>query len=154
MIAFGMMGFLRHRRSIKSISATRYEIAEGAIVSNRALPHPLDESRLAIPWQVAPQQSLPLLHQLPELSTIHTVGSIDLTNRKTFRLDFYMRQRIIVRLDFYVRQWALGACPCLFGLLLSVQNEQRVFDPLVQLGPNRANWPRHSGRPFLFRLFC
>ena len=101
MIASGRMGFLRHRRSIKS---TR-EIVEGEIVSNHALPHRLDESQLAIPRQVAPQQSLPPLHQLSELCNIESVVSNEPAKTKTFRLDFYVRQRIIVRLDFYVRQW-------------------------------------------------
>ena len=107
MIAFGRMGFLRHRRSIKLIRITPCQILEGEIVSKPALPHRLDESRLAIPWQVAPQQSLPPLHQLCEFCNTHPVGSIDPTNSKTFRLDFYVRQRIIVRLDFYVRQWGV-----------------------------------------------
>lgn len=109
MIAFGRMGFLRHRRSIKSTRITPCEILEGEIVSKPALPHRLDESRLAIPWQVAPQQSLPPLHQLTELCNIHSVGSNDPTHDKTFRLDFFVRQRIIVRLDFFVRQWVVLA---------------------------------------------
>jgi hypothetical protein len=105
MIACARMGFLRHRRSIKSTRVPRCEIVEGEIVSKHALPHRLDESRLAIPWRVAPQQSPPLLHQLSELCIIEADRSNALPNRETFRLDFYMRQRIIVRLDFYVRQW-------------------------------------------------
>jgi hypothetical protein len=107
MIECGRMGFLRHRRSIKS---TR-EIVKGAIVSKHALPHRLDESQLAIPWQVAPQQSLPPLHQLSELCNIVLVGSNEPAKTKTLRLDFYMRQRIVVRLDFYVRQWACVEAP-------------------------------------------
>ena len=61
----------------------------------------------AIPRQVAPQQSLPPLHQLSELCNIESVVSNEPAKTKTFRLDFYVRQRIIVRLDFYVRQWAM-----------------------------------------------
>ena len=104
MLMCARLGFLRHTRSIKSTK----QIVEGAIVSKHALPHRLDESRLAIPWQVAPQQCLPPLHQLSELCIIEAVGSNDPAKTKTFRLDFYMRQRISVRLDFYVRQRVFG----------------------------------------------
>ena len=117
MIASGRMGFLRHRRSIKS---TR-EIVEGEIVSNHALPHRLDESQLAIPRQVAPQQSLPPLHQLSELCNIESVGSNEPAKTKTFRLDFYVRQRIIVRLDFYVRQWGGRHCNLISDVTISLR---------------------------------
>src|SRR5215813_6956548 len=103
LVECGRIGFLRHRRSIKSMAVL--DCVEGRIESNPALAHRLDESRLAIPWQVAPQQSLPPLHQLCQFSNFHSVGSNDPIKPKTFRLDFYMRQRITVRLDFYVRQW-------------------------------------------------
>jgi ubiquinone/menaquinone biosynthesis C-methylase UbiE len=95
------MGFLRHRKSIKSIRVWR-NLVEGEI--NLALTHRLDEFQLAIPWRVAPQQSPSPLHQLEELCNSESVGSNDPAKPKTVRLDFYVRQRIIVRLDFYVRQ--------------------------------------------------
>jgi hypothetical protein len=100
------MGFLRHRRSIKSTTLSCSGFPEGEIASNPALAHRLDESRLVIPWQVAPQQSLPPLHQLLKLCKIEAVDSNEPAKSKTFRLDFYVRQRITVRLDFYMRQWA------------------------------------------------
>jgi hypothetical protein len=73
-------------------------------IRNLALTHRLDEFQLAIPWRVAPQQSPSPLHQLQELCNSKSVGSNDPAKPKTVRLDFYVRQRIIVRLDFYVRQ--------------------------------------------------
>ena len=107
MLVCGRMGFLRHRRSIKSTEVTPWQKVEGVTASSHALPHRLDESRLAIPWRVAPQQSPPPLHQLSELCNFEAVASNEPINPKTFRLDFYVRQRITVRLDFYVRQWGL-----------------------------------------------
>src|SRR5262249_11504729 len=104
------MGFLRHRRSIKSTGVTSCQKLEGETVSSHALPHRLDESRLAIPWRVAPQQSPPPLHQLSKLCDFEAIGSNRPINSKTFRLDFYVRQRILVRLDFYMRQWELPTC--------------------------------------------
>ena len=105
--ASARMGFLRHRKSIKPIGEIRRKIIEGGTVSNPALPHRLDEFRLAIPWRVAPQQSPPPLHQLCELCNIEAVGSNDGVNNKTVRLDSYVMQRIIVRLGIYVMQYGL-----------------------------------------------
>ncbi len=80
-------GFLRHRRSIKSTSSLRCEV-KGEIALNPALAHRLDESRLVIPWQVAPQQSLPPLHQLSKFCNIQAVGSNDLTKMKNSSFRF------------------------------------------------------------------
>src|ERR1041384_2832573 len=78
---------------------------EGEVKRSPPPPHRLDEFRLAIPWQVAPQQSPPPLHQLPRLCNSEAVDSIYAFKHKPFRLDFYVRQRIPFHLDLFVSQY-------------------------------------------------
>ena len=118
------MGFPRHRKSIKTFSRVVDEASNsygGRHHLDHALPHRLDESRLAIPWRVAPQQSPPPLHQLVRLCNTETFNQSEDRKSKTVRFDFYVRQRIAFRLDFYVRQYASRTC----SPLLLVREEGR-----------------------------
>ena len=72
------MSFLRHGRSI-----VWWEFTAGAEQLSAPLPpsHRLDESQPVIPWQVALQQRLPLLHQ-PVSSSPQPAATVNFTLTK------------------------------------------------------------------------
>src|SRR5215471_18904736 len=99
-----MMGFLRHRRSIKSTSLLCCWLRARLLSIPPSLIHLISLGWLFL-GRLLPSRACLRFTSYENSVSFRRSAQNDPTKRKTFRLDFYMRQRITVRLDFYVRQW-------------------------------------------------
>jgi len=99
------MGFLRHRKSIKLISRPGGEVFFGGRGQS---PSPSLIDLMSFGWLflggLLPSRARLRFTSFADCVTVRAVGSNYPPNPKTFRIDFYVRQRIQFHLDFYVRQ--------------------------------------------------